>query len=231
MFYFDTSYLLLVLLPTLVLSGLAQWYVSSAYSRWSRTRNSVGLTGAQVAQAIFQRTGLRPVPLEAAPGELSDHYDPGHNVVRLSRNIATVPSVAAMAVAAHELGHVQQYQTGSFLIQARSFLLPAVRFSPMISYGLIMAGFLLQLVNLLWLGVIVFGISVVFMVLTLPVELDASRRALILLREAGLLQSAEDERGARNMLTAAATTYLAAAMTSVLTLLYYISLIQRSSRN
>lgn len=228
---FDTSYLLLVLLPTLVLSGLAQWYVRSAYSRWSQTRNSAGMTGAQVAQAIFQRTPLNPVPLEAAPGELSDHYDPGQNVVRLSRTIATVPSVASMAVAAHELGHVQQYQSGSFLIQARSFLLPAVRFSPMISYALIMAGFLFQALGLMWLGVIVFGISVVFMVLTLPVELDASRRALVLLREAGLLQSPEDERGARNMLNAAATTYLAAALTSVLTLLYYISLIQRSSRN
>jgi len=229
--YFDTTYLLLVLLPTLLLSGAAQWYVQSAYSRWSRTRNSVGLTGAQVAQAIFQRTALNPVPLEAAQGELSDHYDPGHNVVRLSRGIATVPSVAAMAVAAHELGHVQQYQTGSFLIQARSFLLPAVRFSPTISYALIMAGFLFQAIGLLWLGVIVFGISVIFMVLTLPVELDASRRALVLLREAGLLQSAEDERGARNMLNAAATTYLAAAVTSILTLLYYVSLIQRSTRN
>lgn len=225
--FFDTNYLLLVMIPTLIISGLAQMYVRGAYSKWSQTRNGSGLSGAQVAQAIFERTSLNPVRLEGAPGELSDHYDPGQNVVRLSQGIAAQPSIAAMAVAAHELGHVQQYQQGSALIQARSFLLPAVRFSPMISYGLIFLGFTLNSLGMLWAGVVVFGVSVAFMVLTLPVEIDASRRALVLLREAGLLKTKEDEDGAKNMLTAAASTYLAAALTSVLTLLYYISMIQR----
>lgn len=225
--FFDTGYLLLVLLPTVVISGLAQMFVRGAYAKWSQTRNSAGLNGAQVAQAIFQKTNVAPVRLEGSPGQLSDHFDPGQNVVRLSQGIATAPSVAAMAVTAHELGHVQQYQQGSALIQARSFLLPAVRFSPMVSYGLITLGFLLNTAGLLWAGIVVFGISVIFMVLTLPVEIDASRRGLQLLKEAGLLQNQTDEAGARNMLTAAASTYLAAALTSILTLLYYISLARR----
>jgi uncharacterized protein len=228
--YFDTSYFLLVAIPTLVLSGLAQLYLSSTYRKWGNVRNAVGATGAQVAGALFDRTALDAIPVQRVPGALSDHYDPGANVVRLSQSVSDVPSVAAMAVAAHELGHVQQYQSGSPLIAMRSALIPAVRFSPTVSYLCIMAGLFMNVTGLIWLGVIFFGAMVVFSLLTLPVEFDASRRGLQLLQEAGLLRSPEDERGARQMLRAAALTYVAAAISSVLTLLYYVSLAQRSSR-
>jgi hypothetical protein len=225
--FFDTNYILLVMIPTLILSLGAQFFVRSAYARWGNTRNSAGLTGVQVAQQIFSRTNVAPLQLEGVAGQLTDHFDPGANVVRLSEGIATVPSVAAMAVTAHELGHVQQYQQRSLLIQARQFLVPAVQFSPTISYMLIFLGFFLQVADLILLGAVVFGLVVVFMILTLPVEIDASRRGLNLLREAGLLQSETDAGGARAVLTAAALTYFAAAITAVLQLLYYLSLANR----
>jgi Zn-dependent membrane protease YugP len=148
--------------------------------------------------------------------------------VRLSQGIATVPSVASMAVVAHELGHVQQYQENSPLIAMRQFLVPAVRFSPTIGYLMIIFGLMLQFMQLFWLGILVFGLMVVFMILTLPVEIDASRRGLKLLETSGVMTTAEDRSGAKQVLTAAALTYFAAAITAVLQLLYFISL---GSRN
>ena len=132
-----------------------------------------------------------------------------------------------MAVVAHELGHAQQHEENSFLIQMRNFLVPAVSLSPQIAFGLIFVGFLLRADGLLWLGILFFGLVVLFSVLTLPVEFDASRRGLILLREAGLMSNDEDQNGSRTVLTAAALTYVAAAVTAILQLLYYISLAQR----
>ncbi len=230
-FALDMNYVLLVMLPTLVLSGLAQLFVRNAYSRWSQQRNSSGMTGLQVAQQIFQRTNVRALDIEGTPGELSDHYDPGKNVVRLSQNVATIPSVAAMAIVAHELGHVQQHQENSVLISMRNFLVPAVRFSPTIGYMLIVLGLIMQVTGMIYLGIALFGLMVVFMILTLPVEIDASRRGLALLRTAGLMQSDDDRSGSRQVLTAAAMTYLAAAITAVLQLLYYLMLANRSNRD
>jgi hypothetical protein len=228
--FFDTNYFLLVAIPTLILSGLAQFYLSSTYRKWGNIQNASGVTGAEVTRILFDRTALDAIPVQRIPGALSDHFDPGANVVRLSQTVSDVPSVAAMAVAAHELGHVQQYQSGSPLIAMRSALIPAVRFSPTVSYLCIMAGLLMNFAGLVWLGVIFFGAMVVFSLLTLPVEFDASRRGMQLLQEAGLLRTAEDQQGAKAMLRAAGLTYVAAAISSVLTLLYYVSLAQRSSR-
>ncbi|HLU09120.1 MAG TPA: zinc metallopeptidase [Oceanobacillus sp.] len=225
---FDPNYLLFVFVPTLLLSLAAQLFVQSAYSKWSKTRNSTGVSGIQVAQRIFNSTNVRPIPLEGIPGQLTDHYDPQHNVVRLSQGIATMPSVAAMAVVAHELGHVQQHQENSVLITMRNFLVPAVRFSPTIGYLMIIIGLWLQITELAWLGILLFGLMVVFMILTLPVEIDASRRGLALLEASGLMVTEEDRSGSRQVLTAAALTYFAAAITAVLQLLYFISLASRS---
>lgn len=222
--FFDTNYLILVALPALILSGLAQFFVRSAYSKWSQVANGAGVSGVQVAERIFARTDLKAIRIEGTPGQLTDHYDPRENVVRLSQGIGTVPSVAGMAVVAHELGHVQQYQQGSLLIQARQFLVPAVQISPTIGYFMIILGLMLQFSGLFWLGILAFGLMVVFMLLTLPVEIDASMRGLRLLRESGLMVSAQDESGARNVLTAAALTYFAAAINAVLQLLYFVSL-------
>lgn len=248
--FLDSNYLLLVLLPTLVLSGLAQLFVRSAYSKWSKVGNSTGLNGVEVAARLNRSTILNPVqigesmqggayqPAAVAPvrvgesrgGELSDHFDPGSNTVNLSRGVATQPSVASMAIVAHEFGHVQQFQQKSPLIAARQFLVPAVRFSPMLAGTLIVAGFIFRFTGLIYVGIAFFGLTVLFMLLTLPVEIDASRRGLKLLAEAGLMQTDEDRSGSRTVLTAAATTYIAAAVTALLQLLYYISLAQRSRR-
>jgi Zn-dependent membrane protease YugP len=243
MFILDPGYLLLMII-TLVISGGAQLYVNSAYKKWSGVRNALGMSGQQVGQAIVDRTTLgdfvnAPQSIQAAgqfgqagstisfqrtAGQLTDHYDPRTHSVSLSDGVATQPSVAAMAIVAHELGHAQQHEQASVLMAMRSFLVPAVRFSPQIAYVMIFLGLILRVSNLIYLGALIYGLMVLFTLITLPVEIDASRRALTLLREANLVQVEEDAAGARQVLTAAALTYVAAAVTAVLTLLYYLSL-------
>lgn len=224
---FSSNYFLMVFIPAIILSLVAQWLVSSAFSKWTEIRNTAGLTGEQAARRIIQSAGLQGVQLEGIDGVRTDHFDPSSNVVRMSRDVATTPSVAAMAVVAHELGHAQQYAEKSMLIQLRSFLVPAMQFSPMISYALIMAGLLLRVAGFLELGILFYGVVVAFMLLTLPVEIDASLRGLRLLNASGLMQSSDDSSGSRQVLTAAALTYVAAAVTALLNLLYYISLLNR----
>jgi Zn-dependent membrane protease YugP len=226
MFFFDSGYLLMVFVPTLIISGLAQFLVRSAYSKWTKVANANSYNGSDTARHIMHYAGLN-VSLEAVPQEMGDHYDPGSHTVRMSPGVAGTKSVASMAIVAHELGHAQQHQDGSVLIGARNFLLPAVQFSPILSYGLIMAGLFFRMTGLAWLGIAFFAVSVLFMMLTLPVEIDASLRGLKLLEESGLMRSEQDRSGARQVLTAAALTYVAAAVTSLLTLLYYLSLVSR----
>lgn len=225
MYFFDMDYILLVLIPTVLLSGLAQLFVQSAYSRWNNERNGSGLTGTDVAHRIIRSADLRGISLEITPGQMSDHYDPRSHTVRMSPDVAQRPGVASMAIVAHELGHAQQHEEGSALIQARNFLVPAVQISPSISYGLILAGLLFGMTGLAWIGIAFFGVTVIFMLLTLPVEFDASRRGLKLLEQSGLMVAPSDRSGARQVLTAAALTYVAAAVTSLLQLFYYISLV------
>ncbi|MAS33261.1 MAG: hypothetical protein CL610_04600 [Anaerolineaceae bacterium] len=241
---FDPTYMLFVFIPATIISLAAQWYVRSSFNKWSKVRNGANLPGTEIARRIIDRTsvgdvtferpqmrGMQPqaagISLERTAGAFTDHYDPRTHTVRLSESTAAQPSVAAMAVVAHELGHAQQHEENSFLIQMRNFLVPAVSLSPQIAFGLIFVGFLLRADGLLWLGILFFGLVVLFSVLTLPVEFDASRRGLILLREAGLMSNDEDQNGSRTVLTAAALTYVAAAVTAILQLLYYISLAQR----
>ncbi|MFO7661635.1 MAG: zinc metallopeptidase [Chloroflexota bacterium] len=221
---FDATYLWLVFIPTLVISFGVQLYLRRTYSKWSKVSNSTNLPGTRVADELFGRTALMEIPVQVIPGNMTDHFDPVANVVRFSQGTAGQPSVASMAIAAHELGHVQQYQTGSALIKARGFLLPALRFSPTLSYISILLGLWFNIAGLYWLGVLFFGLMVFFTILTLPVEFDASRRAIRLLNDAGLMQSSQDQQGAKAVLRAAALTYVAAAVTSIMQLLYYISL-------
>ena len=225
--YIDPVYFWYVFIPTLLLSLGVQIYLRSTFSRWSGVKNSAGVVGPQVAQKLFDHTSLKAIRVERIRGTMTDHFDPGANVVRLSDPVVTQASVASMAVTAHELGHVQQYQTGSALIQMRGFLLPALQFSPTISYIAIMFGLFWNMTGLLWIGIFFFALMVLFSILTLPVEIDASRRGIKLLQEAGLMQNPSDTKGARAVLTAAALTYLAAAVTSILQLLYYISVANR----
>ena len=223
---FDPNYILLVMLPTLLLSIVAQIFVRAAFNRWGKIQNTVNLSGVDVAKRIIRGAGLLDVGLEATPQQGGDHFDPRTNTIRLSQDVATKPSVMSMAVVAHEIGHAQQYQENSFLIQMRSFLVPAMQLSPNIAYGLIIAGLIFSVSGLIWLGVIFFGVVVLFMLLTLPVEIDASMRGLRLLRDTGLMVSDEDQGGSRQVLTAAALTYVAAFVSALLTLLYYIMLAQ-----
>jgi Zn-dependent membrane protease YugP len=223
----DPSYLLCVVLPALLLSFGVQAYLRSTFGRWSRVPNGSGVTGKQTTDVLFQRTPLDPIRVEPTRGALTDHFDPRENIVRLSEPVYGQRTISALAVSAHELGHVQQYQTGSSLIRARGFLLPAIQYSPTLSYMSILLGIVFNISGLIWLGVLFFSLLVLFSFLTLPIELDASRRALRLLDASGLLASAEDRAGAQAVLRAAALTYLAAAVTSLLQLLYYVSIARR----
>jgi hypothetical protein len=167
------------------------------------------------------------INFERTPGQLTDHYDPRSNTVRMSEATADKTSVAAMAIVAHELGHAQQHEDGSVLISLRNFLVPAVTLSPKIAFLLIFVGWIFTLPGLFWLGILFYGLMVIFSVITIPVEVDASRRGLKLLGEANLMRTAEDKQGSRRVLAAAASTYIAAAVTAILQLLYYISLARR----
>jgi Zn-dependent membrane protease YugP len=162
-------------------------------------------------------------------GNLTDHYDPRSNTVRLSDGVANRHSVAAMAIVAHELGHAQQHEHNSILISMRNVLIPAVSLSPRIAYFLIFIGLIFNLAGAFWLGVIFYGLMVLFSIVTLPVEFNASSRGRKLLREAGLMVTQEDEAGSQRVLMAAASTYVAAAVTAILQLLYYISIGRRRS--
>ncbi len=230
MFFYDPTYLLMVFLPTLVITGLAQMWVRNAYSKWAAVRNSRGVTGQQTAQILMERGLVQTVGLDMVGGELSDHYDPRSGVVRLSAGVARTPSVAAMAIAAHEFGHVQQHQQHSPMIAIRQTLIPAATLGPQIGFGLIFLGLILNFMGLAVIGLVLFAGTTLFTVVTLPVELDASRRGLKMLEQAGLIATDEDRKGARAVLTAAAFTYVAAVATSLLTLLYYAMLVFGGNR-
>jgi uncharacterized protein len=231
--YIDPLYIVLFIV-TLAISGGAQLYIRGTFARWSQVPNSAGLPGADVGQRLvsgpaFARGGGAGggIRFKIVPGDLSDHFDPRTLEVGLSQEVASRPSVAAMAVTAHEVGHAQQHTEGTIAMKARSFLVPAVTFSPIVSYLFIFLGLILNITGLFWIGIIAFALMVVFTLLTLPVEIGASRRALVMLRGSGLLAGPQDEEGVRKVLIAAALTYVAAAVTAVLTLLYYLSLARR----
>ncbi len=224
MIFFDSNYFLFVLIPAVVLSLGAQFYLMSTYRKWSNRQNSRNMSGYDVGNYLVRNTNLMDVAFEGTPGQLSDHYDPRSHTVRMSQDIATKPSVASMAIVAHELGHAQQHQEESALIAMRSFLVPAMTVSPNVAMILIFIGLFFNLSGLFQLGILFFGVVVVFMLLTLPVEFDASMRGLRMLRETGLTQTTEEMSGARAVLIAAALTYVAAAIQAVLQLLYFIGL-------
>lgn len=226
-FYIDPVYFWYVFVPILILSLVVQLYLKATFSKWSQVRNGPGLNGLQVGQQLFSRTSLKAIPIQRTPGALTDHFDPAANVVRLSDPVSTQATVAAMAVTAHELGHVQQYQTGSGLIKMRGFLMPALQFSPILSYISLFLGFWFNMANLIWVGIFFFALMVLFSLLTLPVEINASRRGTKLLQEAGLTRSEADTKGTKAVLTAAGLTYLAAAISSILQLLYLIAVARR----
>ena len=230
MFFFDPTYIILVFVPTLIITGLAQMWVRSAYQKWGGVPNTRRVTGYDTAEILIRQGGLQRVGLNVTQGELTDNFDPSSGVVNLSQGVARQASVAAMAITAHEFGHVQQHQQHSPLMAIRTMLVPSAMWGPRIGFGLIFIGLILNFTGLAAIGLILFAGTTLFTVVTLPVELDASRRAMNLLHETGLIQTEQDAQGARAVLTAAAFTYVAAVATSLLTLLYYAMIIFGGNR-
>lgn len=224
MFYFDPRYFL-YMLPALILMMVVQWYVKSAYKKWSQVPARSRLTGAQAAQRLIQYGSLAGVRVEAVRGRMTDHYDPRDKVLRLSQGVYDSYSVAALAITAHELGHAMQDKDGYFPLRLRAAMVPAVNIGSYLGWILIVLGLFLQMTGLAWLGVLVFSGGALFALATLPVELNASARARRLLTGTGLITSEDEMRGVSNVLNAAAMTYVAALVSAVLQLLYWVSIV------
>jgi len=228
MFFGDSTIVLLI--PAILLSLYAQWKISSAYKHYSKIRSQSGLTGAQAARALLNSNGLYDVRVEPIRGRLSDHYDPRSRVINLSEDVYQSSSLASVAVAAHETGHALQHASGYFPMTLRSSFVPVANIGSGAGPILILAGLFIPSFDwLLQLGIFAFAFAVLFQIITLPVEYNASHRALVLLQEGNLLGS-EEIRGARSVLNAAALTYVAAALAAVLTLARFI-LISRGRSN
>jgi len=216
-------------LPALLLALYAQWRVSTTYRKYLRVPNAAGITGLQAAQYLLRSTGLA-VRIEAVAGELTDHYDPRNNVLRLSQGVAQSSSVGAVAVVAHEFGHAMQDAEAFAPLRLRSGLVPVVNFTSWLGPLIFFVGLLLQYEPLATVGIFFVAGAVIFSLLTLPVELDASRRAMQLLEKGSILTDDAALRGARKMLSAAALTYVAALAQALSTMLYYISLLSGGRR-
>ncbi len=228
--FFDINYLF-YMIPAFILMAITSWYVKSAYNKWSQVRARSGLTGAQATQRLISAGGLYGVRVEGIAGEMTDHYDPRDKVLRLSQGVANTPSVAALAIAAHELGHAMQDEENYFPLRLRAALVPAVNIGSNLGWILILLGLFLGLTQLAWVGVIAFSAGTVFALATLPVEFDASARAKRLLADSGIVSGPEEMNGVNNVLNAAALTYVAGLVTAVLQLLYYVSLVSGRSRD
>jgi len=215
MFFFDPYYLIFMT-PAFILMLAVQFYVNSSYSKWSRVPSRLRISGAQAASQLIRYSGLHQVRIEGIGGQLTDHYDPRDKTLRLSEGVYGGASVAALAVAAHELGHALQDHEGYAPLKLRSALVPAVNIGSYLGWILLMVGFLLRSPELAWLGVLVFSGGAIFALATLPVEFNASARAKRLLIESGLIATEEELRGVNQVLNAAALTYVAALVIVVL---------------
>ena len=223
--YFDPLYFVF-LIPPLLLAMWAQFRVKAAYATYTKVRNHRGLTGLAAAQIMLPAEGLTDVGIEGVAGNLTDHYDPRTNTLRLSQGVAQVPSVASLAITAHEIGHALQDHEGYAPLKLRGALVPAVQVSGWVAPILFFIGLLINLTGLAWLGVLLFGMAALFSLITLPVEFNASKRGMQLLQTYQLADG-QELKGAKSVLDAAALTYVAALAQSLATLLYYAMLIGR----
>lgn len=225
-FFYDIR-MLLFLAPALILAAIAQWWVRSAYARGQAI--AAGMTGFLAARRILDAAGLNNVEIEAVPGQLSDHYDPRHKVLRLSEDNYHGRSLAAVGIAAHEAGHAIQDQVGYLPLVVRNLAVPAASFGSGAAMLLLMLGVLFQVTGLIVLGIIAFSGVVIFQLVNLPVEFNASSRAKALLVELGIVN--QYEMGpVNNVLNAAALTYVAATLQAVLQLLYYVYIFTNGRR-
>ncbi len=224
----DPTYVL-VLIGVLI-SMIASAKVKSTFNRYSRYRAYSGLTGAQVAERILHYAGIYDVRIVRVSGSLTDHYNPSTKEVALSDSVYGQSSIAAVAVAAHECGHVIQHDKNYVPLSIRTALVPVVNFGSGASWIIIIAGLILSMQPLVTVGIFLFSFAVLFQLVTLPVEFDASRRALVVLQDTGIL-GADENRKARKVLSAAAMTYVAAAAAAILQLLRLILLFGRNNRD
>ena len=218
-FYFDPMYFLFAL-PALALALFAQWRVSSAYKKYTNVRNAKNMTGVQVAQYLLRANGLN-LNVQGTPGNLTDHYDPRDKTLYLSAGVAQTPSVAALGIVAHEVGHAVQDSQGYAPMRFRAALVAPAQLGPWVGYVLFLIGVVINLSGLVWVGIAFFSASLLFALATLPVEFNASSRALVMLRSSALVGPGEVD-AAQSVLTAAALTYVAAAAQALSTLLYYV---------
>ena len=218
--FFDPLYLLFAI-PGLIIAGLASFYVKATFSEYSHYQASSGLTGAEAAAQMLHSAGIYDVNIERVEGFLSDHYDPGSKTLRLSPGVYDSASLSAIGVACHEAGHALQDAAGYAPLGLRSALVPVTNISSWLSYLVIFLGFIFQSGSMVMLGAILFSAVVVFSIVTLPVEWDASARAKQLMVSAGIVSAAERDHAGK-VLNAAFLTYVAAVLSALLTLLYYL---------
>ncbi len=217
---FDPLYFIIIG-PGILLALIATWRVKSTFNKYSEVPLSTGWSGAQIAEEMLRRSGVQGVRIEEHEGWLSDHYDPGERVVRLSHDVYHGQSISAAGVAAHEAGHALQHAQGYGAMTVRQSLVLPANLGSSLSYIVIIVGFFVQMTALIWLGIALFGAVVLFQLVTLPVEFNASSRARLQLVQLGLV-TREEERGVGKVLSAAAMTYVAALITSLLTLVYFV---------
>ncbi len=222
---FDLTYFLFMI-PGLIITMWAQFKMKSTFAKYDKVRTQQGLTGAQAARAILDRNGLQAIPVQRVQGKLTDHFDPQANVVRLSEATYDAATIGGVGVAAHECGHAVQHATGYGPIKLRTAIVPICNIGSKLSVPLIFVGFLLSLTGLVYVGIGLFALAVLFQLVTLPVELNASSRAMATLAETGMVTPEEGD-GVRKVLTAAALTYVAALLQSFLQLLYFVSMANR----
>lgn len=219
-FYYDTIYWIL-LIPVLLFSVYAQAQVSGSFKRYSRERNRRGITGAQAANNVLRAHGITDVMIRPCSGHLTDHYDPRTNTIFLSDSVYGKDSVAAVGVAAHEAGHAVQYAVGYGPVRARMAILPVTRFGSQFSFIALILGMVLYVQPLFLVGIVLFSLTTLFQLITLPVEFDASARAIGTI-EGSMMLDEEEQQGAKKVLRAAALTYVAALLSSLLQLLRYV---------
>ncbi len=224
---FDMTYIVYVL-PALIFAMWAQFNVKSTFAKYSRVQSDRGMTGADAARLILNKNGLYGVRIERVSGELTDHFDPKTNVIRLSETVGDVKSAAAVGVAAHEAGHAVQYAKGYFPMKVRSAIIPVTNIGSTLAFPLVLIGIVLSAPTLAYIGVLLFGAAVLLQLVTLPVEFNASRRALEALSESSM--SEDGVKSAKKVLTAAALTYVAALMTAIGNFLRLLTIANRSRR-
>ena len=228
MFYLDPTYLLI--LPAFIISLWASFNVNSTFKKYSKVPSENGMTGYDAARKILDSNGLRHIDVVRTPGNLTDHYDPKANVIRLSEGVFSSTSAAAVGVAAHEAGHAVQHAVGYGPIKVRTAIIPVCNIGSYLAWPLIILGIITTIPELSFIGVILFSAATVFQLVTLPCEFNASSRALAALRESGRMGK-DDLSAAKKTLTAAALTYLAALAVSILNLLRIIAMLNRNNRD